>query len=79
MAVAKNPWRRVELCFLIAYAVVFQCYVVYHSVRISEGKYVSKFLSPSFFRFRFPHVSGALAFSSPFVKSRTRKVRSREK
>ncbi|CAM6047301.1 unnamed protein product [Sphagnum compactum] len=36
MAVAKNSWRRMELWFLIAYAVVFQCYVVYRSVRISE-------------------------------------------
>jgi hypothetical protein len=36
MAVAKNSWRRVELWFLIAYAVVFQCFVVYRSVRISE-------------------------------------------
>jgi hypothetical protein len=79
MAVSKDPWRRVELWFLIAYAVVFQCYVVYHSVRISEGKYVSKFLSASFFRFRFRHVSGALAFSSPFLKRKTRTVRSREK
>jgi hypothetical protein len=79
MAVAKNSWRRVELWFLIAYAVVFQCFVVYRSVKISEGKCVSKFLSPSFFRFRFSHVSSALAFSSPFVKGRTRKVRSREK